>query len=139
MLFHPVSEALPQIFVSENEERSLVTLATAAELTQRSRDVAQSLLRELERAHVVPEGKVPANVVRMNSRVEFVLDGTNRRRVEIVYPRDADIDAGKISILTPIGAALFGLSPGQMMMLQGNDGRPHKLRVISVMHPVTSS
>ncbi|WP_296200187.1 nucleoside diphosphate kinase regulator [uncultured Hyphomicrobium sp.] len=139
MLFHPVSEALPQILVSEKEERSLVTLATAAELTQRSRDVAQTLLRELERAHVVPEGKLPANVVRMNSRVEFVLDGTNRRRVEIVYPRDADIDAGKISILTPIGAALFGLSPGQMMMLQGNDGRPHKLRVISVVHRVTNS
>ena len=139
MLFHPVSEALPQVLVSENEERSLVTLATAADLTQRSRDVAQSLLRELERAYVVPEGKMPANVVRMNSRVEFVLDGTNRRRVEIVYPRDADIDAGKISILTPVGAALFGLSPGQMMMLQGNDGRSHKLRVISVVHPATSS
>ncbi|SFV33135.1 nucleoside diphosphate kinase regulator [Hyphomicrobium facile] len=139
MLFHPVSEALPQIFVSENEERSLFTLATAADLTQRSRDAAQSLLRELERAHVVSEEKVPRNVVRMNSRVEFVLDDTNRRRVEIVYPRDADIDAGKISILTPVGAALFGLSAGQMMMLQGNDGRPHKLRVISVVQRSTSS
>jgi regulator of nucleoside diphosphate kinase len=139
MLFHPVSESLPRILVGEKEERSLVTLATAAELTQRSHDAAQSLLRELERAHVVPEGALPANVVRMNSRVEFVLDDTSRRRVEIVYPRDADIDAGKISILTPIGAALFGLSPGQMMMLQGNDGRPHKLRVVSVDHPASSS
>src|SRR5690348_5101341 len=116
MLFHPVSEALPPIVVSEKEERSLSTLATAAELTQRSRDVAQRLLRELGRAHVVPEAKVPANVVRMHSRIEFVLDDTDRRRVEIVYPREADIDAGKISILTPVGAALIGLSPGQMMM-----------------------
>ena len=47
MLIHSVSEALPQIIVSENEERSLFTLATAADLTQRSRDAAQSLLREL--------------------------------------------------------------------------------------------
>ncbi|WBT37715.1 nucleoside diphosphate kinase regulator [Hyphomicrobium sp. DMF-1] len=139
MIFHPVSKALPQIFVGEREERRLFTLATAAELTQRSRDVAQRLLRELARASVVPEGEVPANVVRMNSRVEFVLDDTDRRCVEIVYPREADIDAGKISILTPVGAALIGLSPGQMMMLEGNDGRPHKLRVISVVHPVTSS
>ena len=139
MLIHSVSEALPQIIVSENEERSLFTLATAADLTQRSRDAAQSLLRELERAHVVSEKKVPTNVVRMNSRVEFVLDDSSRRCVQIVYPRDANIEAGKISILTPVGAALFGLSPGQMMMLQGNDGRPHKLRVISVVQPVTSS
>jgi regulator of nucleoside diphosphate kinase len=42
----------------------------------------------------------------MNTHVEFVFDDTSRCRVEIVYPRDADIDAGKISILTPIGAPL---------------------------------
>jgi regulator of nucleoside diphosphate kinase len=82
---------------------------------------------------------MPADIVRMNSRVEFEIDGANRRRVEVVFPQDADIDAGKISVLTPIGTALIGLSPGQMMMLRGNDGRPHKLRVISVAHPVTAA
>lgn len=139
MLYHPPTDALPRIFVSETEGRRLTTLATAAELTQRSRDVARSLLAEMERADVVPDRDMPANVVRMNSRVEFQLDGANRRAVEIVFPRDADIDAGRISVLTPIGTALIGLSPGQMMMLQGNDGRPHKLRVVSVAYPATAS
>ncbi len=53
----------------------------------------------------------------------------------LVFPGEADIAAGKISVLTPIGAALIGLSPGQMMMLKGVDGRPHKLKVISVDPP----
>ena len=136
MFYHPPSDALPRIFVTENEERRLTTLATAAVLTQRSHDVASNLLVELERADVIPEKDMPANIVRMNSRVEFEIDGANRRGVEIVYPRDADIDAGRISVLTPIGTALFGLSPGQMMMMRGNDGRPHKVSVISVAQPV---
>jgi regulator of nucleoside diphosphate kinase len=139
MFYHPPSDALPRIFVSETEEHRLTTLATAAALTQRSRDVARNLLTELERADVVPDRDMPADIVRMNSRVEFEIDGANRRRVEVVFPQDADIDAGKISVLTPIGTALIGLSPGQMMMLRGNDGRPHKLRVISVAHPVTAA
>ena len=139
MLYHPPTNALPRIFVSENEERLLTTLATAAVLTLRSRDVARYLLAEMERADVVPDEDMPANVVRMNSRVEFEIDGANRRRLELVLPGEADIDAGRISILTPIGTALIGLSSGQMMMLQGNDGRPHKLRVISVADPVTAA
>jgi regulator of nucleoside diphosphate kinase len=139
MFHHPPSDALPRIFVSENEERRLTTLATAAVLTLRSRDVAENLLTEMARADVVPERDMPANVVRMNSRVEFEIDGANRRRLELVFPGDADIDADRISILTPIGTALIGLSSGQMMMLQGNDGRPHKLRVISVAAPVTAA
>ena len=139
MFYHPPSDALPRIFVSENEERRLTTLATAAVLTQKSHDVAHKLLIELERADVVPEKDMPANIIRMNSRVEFEIDGANRRHVEIVFPRDADIDAGRISVLTPIGTALIGLSPGQMMMMPGNDGRPHKVRVISVAYPAMAA
>src|SRR5690606_2718204 len=87
MFYHPPSEALPRILVSENEERRLTTLATAAMLTQRSRDVACNLLAEMERADVVPDGAMPLNVVRMNSRVEFEIDGANRRQLELVFPR----------------------------------------------------
>ena len=108
MLHHPIAKPLPRIVISEVEEHRLTNLATAAELTGRSPQVARTLLAEMERAEVVPEQDVPRDVVRMNSWVEFETDGRNRRRVQIVFPGQANIDEDKISIMTPIGTALIG-------------------------------
>lgn len=71
----------------------------------------------------------------MGSRVAFEIDGAQQRTAELVFPGEANLEQGKISILTPIGAALIGLSPGQMMVVKGVDGRPHKLKVLSVRAP----
>jgi regulator of nucleoside diphosphate kinase len=139
MLYHPPANMLPPITVSETEEHLLTLLATGAELTRRSEDVARTLLSEMERADVMADEAMPENVVRMGSRVEFEIDSGKPRQVELVFPIDANIDEGRISVLTPIGAALIGLSPGQMMMFRGRDGRPHKLRVISVLQPVAAA
>lgn len=136
MLHHPPTNSLPRIVISETEKQRLTALATPAASAGRSQNVARALLAEMERADVVPAQAVPSNVVRMNSWVEFEIDGRGRRRVQIVFPGDANIDEDKISILTPIGTALIGLAPGQMMMMRSHDGRPHKLRVLSVAQPV---
>ena len=138
MLYHSPANVLPRIMVSETEEHLLTLLATGAELMRRSQDIARALLSEMERAEVVSDATMPASVVRMNSRIEFEIDGSNRQQVELVFPHDANIDEKRISVLTPIGTALIGLSAGQMMMLRGHDGRPHKLRVISVTAPAAS-
>jgi regulator of nucleoside diphosphate kinase len=135
MLQHSSADLLPNITVGETEEHLLTMLATGARLAERSQDVASVLLSEMERAKVVPDTDMPTDVVRMNSRVEFETDGGKRQVVELVYPKDANIDEKRISVLTPIGAALIGLSSGQTMMMRGRDGRPHKLRVISVQAP----
>jgi regulator of nucleoside diphosphate kinase len=136
MIYHPPTDALPRIFVGEREEHRLTTLATSAMQAGRSEFVARVLLAEMERAEIVPDATLPATVVRMYSRVVFEIDGGEQRAGAVVFPGEANIDEGKISILTPIGAALIGLSPGQMMMLRGADGRSHKLRVISVEAPL---
>jgi regulator of nucleoside diphosphate kinase len=52
--------------------------------------------------------------------------------VTLVYPEAADVDAGKISILTPIGAALIGLSVGQTIEFQTPGGRWRSLTVLKV-------
>lgn len=135
MISHSTTDALPRIIVGEQEESRLTTLATSAMLTGRSEYAARALLAEMERATVVPDSHVPETVVRMNSRVAFEIDGGERRDAQLVFPGQANIDEGKISVLTPIGTALIGLSPGQLMLLNGADGRPHKLRVISVEAP----
>jgi regulator of nucleoside diphosphate kinase len=52
--------------------------------------------------------------------------------VTLVFPGDADIAEGKVSILTPIGTALLGLSPGQSIDWLARDGRSHRLSILSV-------
>jgi regulator of nucleoside diphosphate kinase len=49
-----------------------------------------------------------------------------------VYPREADIDAGKISILVPVGSALLGLRVGQSIDWTLPGGRKRRYRVIAV-------
>lgn len=137
-MLHSPTQSLPQIVVSEAEEHRLTAIATAAAEKGRSPEVARTLLAEMERAEVVPDRAVPPHVVRMNSWVEFEIDGGDRRRVQVVFPAEANIDENRISIMTPIGVALIGLSPGQTMLLQGHDGRSHKLNVISVVEPVAA-
>jgi regulator of nucleoside diphosphate kinase len=46
-----------------------------------------------------------------------------RRLVTIVYPGDADESAGRISVLSPLGTALLGLSVGQAIDWDFPDGR----------------
>jgi regulator of nucleoside diphosphate kinase len=71
----------------------------------------------------------------MGSTVRYVTDTGDDRTVTLVYPAEADISSGKVSILTPIGAALIGLSPGQSIDWQARDGRFHRLTIESVQRP----
>ena len=79
-------------------------------------EVAEELLSEIERATVVPTHAVPANVVQMGSTVEFTTEEGVSRRITLAFPGQADITAARISVLTPIGAALIGLSEGQSIV-----------------------
>jgi regulator of nucleoside diphosphate kinase len=65
--------------------------------------------------------------------VTFIDDISGQKRtVILVYPDEANVDAGKISILTPIGAALIGLSAGQSIEFQTPSGGWRSLTVIAV-------
>ena len=126
------AEPMPAIIVSVTDHHRLLGLAEAAE--DRIPDVASVLQSEMERAQVVAADEVPDNVVRMGSIVEFSSDA-GQRRVTLVYPVEADIAEGRISILTPIGAALIGLSQGQSIAWTARDGRRHRLTVLEVRQP----
>jgi regulator of nucleoside diphosphate kinase len=120
----------PDIVIAQAEARSLANLA--ATVLGRSADVGEELLAEIERACIVPGVSVPHGVVRMGSIVEFRQEGGRIRRVQLVYPGQADIAANRISILTPIGTALLGLREGQSIEWKTRDGRRCRLSVISV-------
>lgn len=126
----------PDIVIGHEDHERLAALADAALDT--SPEVAETLLSELERAKLVADGRVPDTIVRMGSEVEYeAADG--RRRVRLVYPADADIAAGRVSVLTPIGTALLGLSAGQSIRWTKRDGRIETLTVLAVWAPAIAA
>lgn len=73
-----------------------------------------NLVKELDRANVVPSTEVPPNVVTMNSRVRLLdLDTDEEMIYTLVFPEDADISQGKVSVLAPIGTAMLGYQVGE--------------------------
>ena len=126
-------DSLPRILVSKTDEKRLTAIATAA--SQRVPEASAALLSELERADVLPETAMPTDVVRIGSIIEFEVDDGRRLKVQLVLPENADINAGRISVLTPVGAALIGLSRGQSMEWSGNDGKERLLTVLAVSRP----
>jgi regulator of nucleoside diphosphate kinase len=76
--------------------------------------LTDALELELQRARIVAQAEVPSDVVTMNSDVvyEDVATGV-QRAIRLVYPKDADVTTGRVSILAPMGAALLGVRVGQ--------------------------
>ncbi len=121
----------PSLILGSDQARRLTALADGA--LDRIPDIAGRLLDELERAQILPEAEVPGDVVGMGSEVVFRDESASReRRVTLVYPAEADIDAGRISILTPVGTGLIGLRVGQWIDWPVGDGGVHRLRIVSV-------
>jgi regulator of nucleoside diphosphate kinase len=127
---------MPRIVVSESDHERLTGLATAA--LNRVPETAQELLAEMERAEIVSAPSVPANVVRMGSRVTFLPADGRKRRITLVFPAEEDITKSRVSIMTPIGAALIGLTEGQSIQWTARDGRRHELTVLTVEKPPAS-
>ena len=124
------TRSVPQIVVSTADYERLNDLANAS--MERLPAVAQELLAEMERAKVVDEGKVPADVVRMGSTVTFTSDDGHTRTLKLVWPVDESLDEHRISVMTPVGAALIGLAEGQSISWTARDGRRHELTVEKV-------
>ena len=118
------------LIVSTAEYERLTDLANAS--MERLPEVAQELLDELERAQIVADKDVPKDVVRMGSTVTFKSDDGNTRTLKLVYPADESLDEHRISVMTPVGAALIGLGTGQSISWTARDGKHHRLTVTKV-------
>lgn len=78
--------------------------------------------------------ELPQDVVTLNSHVVYSDETAGvKRLVTIVYPPDADEDAGKVSVLTPLGIALLGLSVGEAIEWDFPDGSRRTLRVQALL------
>jgi regulator of nucleoside diphosphate kinase len=121
-------DSLPQIYLTQNDLDRLLKLVEA----QPGKGFDQ-LESELVRANVVPREKIPRDVVTMNSRVVFENETTREQReITLVYPGNADINAGKVSVLVPVGTALLGLRVGQSIDWELPGGEKQRYRIVEV-------
>ena len=120
----------PPIIISEADKQQLSKLARKA--ANRIPDIADELLTELERAEICEDGKLPAHVVKMYSIVQFITDKGTDHKMQLVYPEETDIIHDRLSILSPMGTALIGLSEGQVMYWTDRAGQERWLKVLEV-------
>ncbi|MCG6206563.1 GreA/GreB family elongation factor [Rhodopseudomonas sp. HC1] len=100
-----------------------------------SRDpVGRFLFSELERATVIDVPAIP--VVRLDDWVTFRVDDDQPLESRIlVLPGQPRRCALHLSVLSPVGAALVGLRPGDRMPYSGIDGVQHVVTVESLEPP----
>ena len=121
--------ALPAITISQTDFDTLERLV--GDLP--GKGVAGLLQQELDRAKVCKPASFPANVVGLNRWVHYTDEQSDKvRRVQLVMPKDADIDAGKISVLSFVGAGLLGLKEGQTIHWPDASGTLRKLTPILI-------
>jgi regulator of nucleoside diphosphate kinase len=124
----PVAAKLPPIVLSADDVERLEQLSDKPEL--RHEPAIAHLLSEIARARVLPANQVPSDVVTMNSSVICLEAHTGaQRRLTLVYPHEADIAHGRVSVLSPVGTALLGLRVGQSIDWPARTGHPIRLTV----------
>jgi regulator of nucleoside diphosphate kinase len=116
------------------ESDMVATLALQTE--HRQPVVAAMLLEEIERAELHEPETLPDSAVTIGSEADFIDDRTRQvRTIELVLPAMANIAEGRISILTPMGAALYGLTAGQSIDWPDLDGNERRITILRVRQP----
>lgn len=129
-------QPLPPIRMTEHESRRLSSLADS--ILDLFPGLAQFLAREVDRATLTEENDL-GGVVRMGSEVTYRDDATGKsRNIVLVYPHEANSELDRISILTPVGAALIGLSTGQRIEFETPGKRNRSVTVLAVSQPCRS-
>jgi regulator of nucleoside diphosphate kinase len=99
--------------------------------------VAAMLLAEIDRAELHNRASLPDGVVTLGAEIDFVDEKSRQKRtVRLVLPGEANIALGRISILSQVGAALYGLSAGQSIDWPDLGGQERRITILAVRPPV---
>ncbi|WP_341704928.1 nucleoside diphosphate kinase regulator [Ferrovibrio sp.] len=123
----------PAILLSEPDSERLSALA--ARLRPRHPAVADMLDSEIGRAAIVASDCMPGDVATMRSHLLFGYAHSRRSHwLTLVYPAEADIDLAKLSVGTPVGAALIGLREGQTIAWHAASGVARSITLHRVVY-----
>jgi regulator of nucleoside diphosphate kinase len=130
----PNIHELPAIIISRWDVGRLVHVLRYHAPHRQWRAV-EPLVRQLIRARIVEEDEIPATTVTMGSRIAYCdgAGGTNRTAT-LVYPDEREFYDDALSVLTPVGAALLGLSEGESSLYAGADGSRKTISIISILY-----
>ena len=130
----------PSIFITTKDAAKLRKLIREAYHSEyRGSDYLKELAEEMEKASVVNPDQIPADVITLNSTARLVDQETNEEMVyTLVFPEDADISRGKISVLAPIGTAMLGYKTGDAFEWDTPGGK-RTLRVQEILYQPEAS
>lgn len=98
---------------SQDKERLEELLAEVEAKHALNRHDLTALLEEVNRAEIVDSREVPPDLITMNSCADILdLDSGETVTFTLVFPSEADVDEGKISVLAPIGSGMLGYRVG---------------------------
>jgi regulator of nucleoside diphosphate kinase len=105
------------IDITDFDARRLnAVLARYEDLQGSSRSEVARLRRELERARIVTSREVSERVVTMNSQVALRdLDSGQEFTCRLSFPDEANVEAGRLSVLAPVGTAILGYREGNVI------------------------
>lgn len=115
----------PSIQITQTDYDKLNALVQELTPSQGKRpEHLQVLLEELARAEKKNAPDISPDVVTLNSRVRLKEKGTGDiMEFTLVYPDEADIDSGKLSVLAPLGTAMLGHRVGDVFGWQTPQGK----------------
>ena len=124
----------PPIHILASESDLIASLALSSE--HRLPVVSAMLLEEIERAELHDTQTMPPGHARLDSIVGYVDENTQKvREVQLVLPAEANMAENRLSILTPMGAALYGLAAGHTIEWPDLHGNYRPIRVLRVVQP----
>lgn len=105
------------IYISSYDKERLIDLIEKSDIRNNpDKKHLNELEKELNRGKIVDKKDMPNDVITMNSRVRLKdLDSGENIFYVLVFPKEADIDKNKISILAPVGTALIGYRVGDII------------------------
>lgn len=124
----------PAITVTAGDHAMLSRIAAGAANTMP--ELAAELTHELDRARILPEGRVSPDHARIGSQIVYRDESTKRETtVTLVWPQDADIEKNRISVMTPIGVALIGMAAERSIDWTTRSGDVKRMTVLEVREP----
>ncbi|WP_170004204.1 nucleoside diphosphate kinase regulator [Pseudopontixanthobacter vadosimaris] len=127
-------QSRPAIHLLDSEADRIADLAYMSKA--KAPQAAARLIEEIDRAQIHTSDSLPDDVVTMLSEVDFIDENSGTSRsVTLVWPSEANIDEGRLSILSLVGSGLIGMQQGSSIEWPDRSDTPHILRIEKVSQP----
>ena len=120
--------------VAETKEHAFVTRIIAQAGINKDAVYKASIKKlwdELKTAVIYNDADVPKDVVRLNAEVTIQTPDNKQKQFKLVMPEKSNIAENKLSILAPMGLALFGYAEGDEVLWQFPSGMSN-IKIVKV-------